>query len=136
MSENSLQGNILIFERLARKLQCVIAVSGEIDVITDGVHTMLIRNGCKMMARITGSGCMLTTLIGAFCGANKEHIFEATNLAIGIMGIAGEIADEKRKKNKTGNAAFRNDLIDSIFNITVEEIEEKFNYELFERTDS
>ena len=131
VSENSLQGDILIFESLARKLQCVIAVSGEIDVITDGIHTMLIRNGCKMMARITGSGCMVTTLIGAFCGANKESAFKATSLAMGIMGIAGEIADEKRKKNKTGNATFRNDLIDSIFNITVEEIEEKLNYEVF-----
>lgn len=136
VSENSLQGDILIFESLARKLQCVIAVSGEIDVITDGVHTILIRNGCKMMARITGSGCMLTTLIGAFCGANKESAFEATSLAMGIMGIAGEIADEKRKKNKTGNATFRNDLIDNIFNITVEEIEEKLNYEVFQGTDS
>lgn len=136
VSENSLQGDILIFESLARKLQCVIAVSGEIDVITDGVHTILIRNGCKMMARITGSGCMLTTLIGAFCGANKESAFEVTSLAMGIMGIAGEIADEKRKKNKTGNATFRNDLIDNIFNITVEEIEEKLNYEVFQGTDS
>ena len=136
VSENSLQGDITIFESLAKKLQCVIAVSGEIDVITDGVHTVLIRNGCKMMARITGSGCMLTTLIGAFCGANKESTLEATILAIGIMGIAGEIADEKRKKNKTGNATFRNDLIDSIFNITVKEIEEKFNYEVFQGTDS
>ena len=136
VSENSLQGDILIFESLARKLQCVIAVSGEIDVITDGIHTMLIRNGCKMMARITGSGCMVTTLIGAFCGANKESAFKATSLAMGIMGIAGEIADEKRKKNKTGNATFRNDLIDSIFNITVEEIEEKLNYEVFQGTDS
>lgn len=136
VSENSLQGDITIFESLAKKLRCVIAVSGEIDVITDGVHTVLIRNGCKMMARITGSGCMLTTLIGAFCGANKESTLEATILAIGIMGIAGEIADEKRKKNKTGNATFRNDLIDSIFNITVKEIEEKFNYEVFQGTDS
>ena len=136
VSENSLQGDILIFESLARKLQCVIAVSGEIDVITDGVHTMLIRNGCKMMARITGSGCMVTTLIGAFCGVNKESAFRATSLAMGIMGIAGEIADEKRKKNKTGNATFRNDLIDSIFNITIEEIEERLNYEVFQGTDS
>ncbi len=136
VSEHSLQEDILIFENLARKLQCVIVVSGEIDVITDGVHTMLIRNGCKMMARITGSGCMLTTLIGAFCGANREETFYATSLAVGVMGIAGESADEKRRTNVTGNATFRNDLIDSVFNMTVEEIEEKMNYEVFKRTDS
>ena len=136
VSEESLQEDILIFEMLANQLRCVIAVSGEIDVITDGVHTMLIRNGCKTMARITGSGCMLTTLIGAFCGANKETVFYATSLAVAVMGIAGEIADEKRRKNETGNATFRNDLIDSVFNITAETIEEKIKYELFQRTDS
>lgn len=136
VSEESLKDDILIFETLAKQLRCVIAVSGVIDVITDGVHTMLIRNGCKAMARITGSGCMLTTLIGAFCGANKEDAFYATSLAIAVMGITGEMADEKRKMNETGNATFRNDLIDSIFNITVEAIEEKLNYEVFQRTDS
>lgn len=136
VSEDTLKDDILIFETLAKQLDCVIAVSGVIDVITNGVHTILIRNGCKTMARITGSGCMLTTLIGAFCGANKADAFHATSLAVGVMGIAGELAEEKRKKNKTGNATFRNDLIDSIFNITTKEIEEKINYEVFQRTNS
>lgn len=136
VSEDTLKDDILIFETLAKQLDCVIAVSGAIDVITNGVHTILIRNGCKTMARITGSGCMLTTLIGAFCGANKADAFHATSLAVGVMGIAGELAEEKRKKNKTGNATFRNDLIDSIFNITTKEIEEKINYEVFQRTNS
>lgn len=136
VSEESLKEDIFVFETLAKQLHCVIAVSGAIDVITDGERTMLIRNGCKTMARITGSGCMLTTLIGAFCGANKEDVFHATSLAVGVMGIAGELAEEKRRKNKTGNATYRNDFIDSIFNITAEEIEEKMNYEVYQRTDS
>ena len=136
VSEDSLDEDIFVFETLAKQLHCVIAVSGAIDVITDGERTMLIRNGCKTMARITGSGCMLTTLIGAFCGANKEDAFHATSLAVGVMGIAGELAEEKRRKNKTGNATYRNDFIDSIFNITAEEIEEKMNYEVYQRTDS
>ena len=136
VSEDTLEKDIRLFKELAREIQSVIAVSGEIDVITDGIHTLLIRNGCKTMARITGSGCMLTTLIGAFCGANREQAFEATALAVGVMGIAGENAEEKRIKNKTGNATFRTDLIDAVFNITTEEIKEKMNYEIFEGTNS
>ena len=50
--------------------------------------------------------------------------------------IAGENAEEKRIKNKTGNATFRTDLIDAVFNITTEEIKEKMNYEIFEGTNS
>ena len=79
---------------------------------------------------------MLTTLIGAFCGANKMEVFDAASLAVAIMGISGELADEKRVANTTGNATFRNDLIDAIFNITVKQIEEKVDYEIYKRTDS
>ncbi len=136
ISENSLQKDIEIFEELAKRIHTVVAVSGPIDVITNGEQTMLIRNGCPTMARITGSGCMLTTLMGAFCGANEEQIFEAAALAVAVMGIAGELAEEKRIQNKTGNATFRNVLIDAIFNITAEQIKEKINYEIFKRTDS
>ena len=136
ISENSLQKDIEIFEELAKRIHTVVAVSGPIDVITNGEQTMLIRNGCPTMARITGSGCMLTTLMGAFCGANEEQIFEAAALAVAVMGIAGELAEEKRIQNKTGNATFRNALIDAIFNITAEQIKEKINYDIFKRTDS
>ena len=136
VSEKTLHKDIQIFETLAKRIGSVIVVSGEIDVITDGLHTMLIRNGCPMMSRITGSGCMLTTLIGAFCGANKMEVFDATCLAVAIMGIAGELADEKRIVNQTGNATFRNDLIDAIFNITTEQTEENIDYEIYKRTDA
>jgi len=136
VSERTLHKDIQIFESLAMRIGSVIVVSGEIDVITDGVHTILVRNGCLMMSRITGSGCMLTTLLGALCGANETDVFEATSLAVAIMGIAGELAEEKRMINRTGNATFRNDLIDAIFNITAEEIEEKIDYEIYKRTDS
>ena len=136
VSEETLDRDIQIFETLARSIHTVIAVSGKIDVVTDGQQTILIRNGCPTMARITGSGCMVTTLIGGFCGAQKEDIFQAACAAMIVMGIAGEIADQRRIKLKTGNATFRNDLIDAIFNITEKEIEENENYEIYKRRDS
>lgn len=136
VSEQSLDKDIQLFEKLARTIQTVIAVSGKIDVVTDGYQTVLIRNGCPTMARITGSGCMVTTLIGAFCGAQKENVLCATCAAMIVMGIAGEIADKKRVEQKTGNATFRNDLIDAVFNMTEEEIKENKKYEIYKRSDS
>ena len=136
VSDQTLDRDIQIFETLAKSIHTVIAVSGKIDVVTDGQKTLLIRNGCPTMARITGSGCMVTTLMGGFCGAQKENIFQATCAAMIVMGIAGELADQRRIELKTGNATFRNDLIDAIFNMTEEEIEEKQNYEIYKRTDS
>lgn len=136
VSEQTLDKDIQVFENLAKSIHTVIAVSGKIDVVTDGQQTILIRNGCPTMARITGSGCMVTTLIGGFCGAQKENVFQATCEAMIVMGVAGEIADQRRMELKTGNATFRNDLIDAIFNMTEEEIEENQNYEIYKRTDS
>lgn len=136
VSEQTLDKDIQVFENLAKSIHTVIAVSGKIDVVTDGQQTILIRNGCPTMARITGSGCMVTTLIGGFCGAQKEKILKAACAAMVVMGIAGEIADQRRLELKTGNATFRNDLIDAIFNMTENEIEEKQNYEIYKRRDS
>lgn len=136
VSEKTLDKDIQVFETLAKSIHTVIAVSGKIDVVTDGQQTILIRNGCPTMARITGSGCMVTTLIGGFCGAQKENVFQATCAAMIVMGVAGELADQRRIELKTGNATFRNDLIDAIFNMTEEEIEENQNYEIYKRRDS
>ena len=120
---------------LARRTGSVIAVSGIIDVISDGTYTAVVRNGCATMARITGSGCMLTTLIGAFCGAQPEAPFAAVCSAVAAMGVAGELAERRRLRYGTGNATFRTDLIDAVFNLTEQQLLEGANYEVFQRRD-
>lgn len=117
---------------LAKQTGAVVAVSGPIDVVTDGEQTVLLRNGCPTMARITGSGCMLTSLLGAFCGADPGHPFEATCAAIAAMGVAGDLAEERRLRNGTGNATFRTDLIDAVFNLTEEQLNGRVRYEVYE----
>lgn len=117
---------------LAKQTGAVVAVSGPIDVVTDGGQTILLRNGCATMARITGSGCMLTSLLGAFCGADPGHPFEATCAAIAAMGVAGDLAEERRLRNGTGNATFRTDLIDAVFNLTEEQLNGRVRYEVYE----
>ena len=117
---------------LAKQTGAVVAVSGPIDVVTDGGQTILLRNGCATMARITGSGCMLTSLLGAFCGADPGHPFEAACAAIAAMGVAGDLAEERRLRNGTGNATFRTDLIDAVFNLTEEQLNGRVRYEVYE----
>ena len=116
----------------AKQTGAVVAVSGPIDVVTDGGQTVLLRNGCATMARITGSGCMLTSLLGAFCGADPGHPFEAACAAIAAMGVAGDLAEERRLRNGTGNATFRTDLIDAVFNLTEEQLNGRVRYEVYE----
>ena len=117
---------------LAKQTGAVVAVSGPIDVVTDGGQTVLLRNGCATMARITGSGCMLSALLGAFCGGAPDQIFETTCVAVAAMGVAGELAEARRLRNGTGNATFRTDLIDAIFNMTAEQLNGGAHCELYE----
>jgi len=131
ISEKNLPQSVELIQNLAKRTGTVIAVSGAMDVVSDGTQTILLHNGCATMARITGSGCMLTTLIGGFCAAAPEHPFEATCAAMATMGICGEIAEEKRLQNKTGNATFRTDLIDAVFNLTEQELKERIRYEIY-----
>ena len=132
ITEENLSSAVTMAAELAENLSSVIAISGKLDVISDGKTTCVLRNGCATMARITGSGCMLTALIGAFCGANGDA-FLAACVAMTAMGISGEIAEEKRLRNGTGNATFRNDLIDAVFNLTEEQLEKGVHYEIYKR---
>lgn len=127
--EDNLKAAVSMAANLAKKLGTVIAISGKIDVISNGEENCVLRNGCATMARITGSGCMLTSLIGAFCGACEDSFLAACS-AMAAMGISGEIAEEKRLRNKTGNATFRNDLIDAVFNLTDQQLENRVHYEI------
>lgn len=132
VSDATLPRTVETARLLAKQTGAVVAVSGPIDVVTDGGQTILLRNGCATMARITGSGCMLTSMLGAFCGADPAHPFEATCAAIAAMGVAGDVAEERRLQNGTGNATFRTDLIDAVFNLTEEQLNGRVRYEVYE----
>lgn len=132
ITEENLKENADRIRQFAKCIDTVIAVSGKIDVVSDGKRTMVIRNGCPVMSRITGSGCMLTSLIGAFCGAMPKEPFEAACTAIAAMGVSGEIAERLRLKKGTGNATFRTDLIDAVFNLTGKQLMEGICYEIYE----
>ena len=130
ITEENLKEAAEMVRALAERTGSVIAVSGKLDLVSDGKETAVLRNGCATMARITGSGCMLTSMIGAFCGAMPEDCFTATVAAMSVMGISGEVAEARRIKNGTGNATFRTDLIDAVFNMTEEQLVEGMQYEI------
>ena len=132
VTEGTLSRTVETARLLAGRTGAVVAVSGPIDVLTDGIQTVLLRNGCATMARITGSGCMLSALLGAFCGAMPDRPFEAACGACAAMGVAGELAEERRLRNGTGNATFRTDLIDAVFNLTEECLQKGVRYEIYQ----
>ena len=105
---------------LARERNCVVAVTGAEDVITDGQRTIRVRNGHAMLARVSGTGCMCTSLVGAFLGAEPARPVQAAAAALLCMGIAGEIAFGKA--GNLGLGSFRQALVDAISVMDVETV--------------
>ncbi|MGI6221369.1 MAG: hydroxyethylthiazole kinase [Coriobacteriales bacterium] len=90
---------------VAESLGCVVAITGAVDVITDGTVTVKISNGSPLMSKITGTGCMCDGLIGCFVGAvgadaPSADIVAATAGAILSMGLAGEITARKLESER------------------------------------
>lgn len=102
---------------LATKYNCVVAATGEIDVISDGKRLAVINNGVKLLTKVTGAGCMLGALCAGTAGAEEDK-FIATCAAVIAMGIAGEKAYEEAKKP----GSFRVKLIDAIYDVDEEQI--------------
>lgn len=80
----------LAFEA-AQKLEAVIVISGQQDVICDGKEQVVVDNGDIWLTRITGTGCMTASLIGCFSGVT-ENYFEAAIAGMSTMSLAGEYA--------------------------------------------
>lgn len=116
---DGLDGGIKIAEQLARKYECVVAITGATDIITDGTQTIFIENGHQMLSDITGTGCMCTSLIGSFCGVTSDCFLAAVS-GILSMGIAGEIAFEEAGQKGLGSCHVA--IIDEISNLSKETI--------------
>lgn len=75
---------------LASHLGTTVAITGAVDVLSDGRQTAEIHNGCPMLTYVTGTGCMTTSLIASFAAVADP--FTAAAGGILAMGIGGELA--------------------------------------------
>ena len=109
---------------LASKLNTVVAITGAVDIITDGKTLYCVENGHKIMAKVTGTGCMCTSLIGSYLGAGDNNLLAALSGVVS-MGIAGETAFEGLDKNNGGTGTLKVKILDAIYNLSKTEIIER-----------
>lgn len=103
---------------LARKSSCTVVITGPVDIVADAGLTLAVHNGHAMMAEVVGTGCMVSSVIGAFVGATPQDIACAAAAALSCYGIAGEIA--ARKSNSP--MAFKHDLMDGMHALNAQDI--------------
>ncbi|WP_417262392.1 hydroxyethylthiazole kinase [Celeribacter sp.] len=102
---------------LARQTGAVVAVTGPIDVVTDGACIAEIANGHPMMPRVTVLGCSLTGIVATFLV--DQDPFEATVAALAYYALAGEMAGEVAGEAK-GPASFQTAFIDALYGMSPE----------------
>jgi hydroxyethylthiazole kinase len=78
-------------QQLAKSSGAVVAVTGEIDRITDGERWRKVSNGDVRMTRVTALGCAASAVIGAFLTVQPDPL-EAATQGLAIFGLAGERA--------------------------------------------
>lgn len=107
--------------KLSKKLNAIVAITGKVDVISNGEKTAFISNGHKLLSRVTGTGCMCTSLVGTYASVTNDY-FKAAIAGVLTMGLAGEKAFNSLK-GEEGVGTFRTRIFDYIYNLNSEDIE-------------
>ena len=110
-------------KQLSRKTGAIIVMTGATDLVSDGKRMYRIANGCAQMSRLTGSGCMLDGLLGAFL-TQAEDKTEGAVLAVAAMGLCGQMAAEKMEETAGGMGSFHMYLLDAVTKIDDKRLKE------------
>lgn len=130
ITRENLQQVISFAKEFAGRIEAIIAITGAIDIVADKEHAYCIFNGHPMMSSVTGTGCQLSALTAAYVTANPDRPLEAAATAVCLMGVCGEKAYVRLGK-EDGNAAYRNYIMDAIYNMTGEELEKRAKIEKY-----
>lgn len=112
-------------QKLASEMNCIIAISGAEDIITDGHQIFRVTNGQPIMTKVTGIGCGLSAVTGAFCAVSDKNLLTATAAAFGFYGLCGDLAIKISDKPGSFFVAF----IDALYDVQDKDIQGRLRVE-------
>lgn len=104
--------------RLARASGAVVAVTGEVDFVTDGSRAVRIEGGSPWMPLNTALGCSLTCLCGAYAAVSRE----AFDAAVGAL-VHYAVAGRRAHAGATGPGSFAPRFLDALHAVSPEALE-------------
>ena len=113
---------------LARRTGAVVLMTGASDIVTDGRILLRVNNGESMMRLVTGAGCQLSALAGAFAAMSPNDPLAAALAAACAMGLCGEMARRTLRPDE-GSASFRMRMIDAMSMLTPDMLKKGANYD-------
>lgn len=100
-------------KEVARRHRCLVAVTGETDIVTDGEKIIRVTGGHPFMSRVTGMGCLLSAVCAAFLSVGASAPIETTAYSLAFYKKAGEVAAERA----SGPGDFAVHFINALFQL-------------------
>lgn len=94
-----------------------VAMTAEMDAVSDGRDIVGIANGHPLMTQVTAMGCAESAVLAA-CLAVEANPLIAAASALLLFNIAGEIAAERSR----GPGSFSVEILDALFNLDAAEM--------------
>ena len=113
------QNTTALAKKAARQLGTVVVVTGAEDVITNGQTGYRIGNGDPMLTKVTGTGCLLTSVMGAFAAVERDLLVAGVS-ALVCYGIAAEKA--ARHTINEGPGSFQIQFLNELSKITGDDV--------------
>ena len=118
VDSGDVNGNLpRIAQNFALESGITIIMTGATDIVSNGRQIITIENGHPMMGRISGTGCMATSVIASFVAVSRNTA-EASAAALAAFGIAGERA----AAGTSGPGTFKSALFDQLSHLTPAEL--------------
>jgi hydroxyethylthiazole kinase len=93
---------------LAAQFGTVVAITGPVDYVTDGMQEARVSGGSPLMPKVTALGCSQTALMGAYAATGPA--FDAALAALAHFKVAGSAA----AKLANGPGSFQMHFLDSL----------------------
>ncbi|MCU1432081.1 MAG: hydroxyethylthiazole kinase [Actinotalea sp.] len=98
---------------LARRHATVVAVSGPVDLLTDGYRVVRVANGTDLLTTVSGAGCALGALIAAFAAVEADPL-RAAVAATAVLTVAADAAAAGGR----GPGSFAVGVLDELYRLT------------------
>ncbi|ASF41181.1 hydroxyethylthiazole kinase [Halobacillus halophilus] len=90
-----------IAERVAQTYETTAVVTGKMDVVSDGTETRTNSTGHPLLAKVTGTGCLLGSILAACMSATGSSVTKI-HTALEFFGAAAEYAASQEEVQGSG----------------------------------
>lgn len=116
-----------IAKKAYQEYQTAIILTGETDVIVQDDKVVKLENGSHFLAKITGAGCLLGAVVGAFLFRDTHPSIETLVEAVSVYNIAAERAEQL--SDSKGPGTFLTHFIDALYRIDTDAVNENRHVE-------